>query len=128
MMERSDLDFLLTEEQAMLRDTVRSFAQEQVAPRHEAIDHAGTHPVEAVAGMAELGLFGILAPADAGGVGMGMLAHVVAVEELASAGGLAGAIACAHGIGVDALASAQSPLLGSVLGGDRFAAPAFEAR
>src|SRR6476646_4726664 len=123
-MERPDLDFLLSEEQTMLRDTVRSFAQEQVAPRHEALDHAAAHPAEVAAGMAELGLFGILAPADAGGVGMGMLAHVLAIEELAAAGGLAGAIACAHGIGLDILAAAGSPLVGALLGGESFASPA----
>jgi alkylation response protein AidB-like acyl-CoA dehydrogenase len=125
-MERPDLDFLVSEDQALLRDTVRSFGQEQVAPRHEALDHAGVHPADVVAGMADLGLFGILAPAEAGGVGMGMLAHVISIEELAAAGGLAGAILAAHGVGIDILASAGSPFAGSLLGGTSFAAPAFE--
>jgi alkylation response protein AidB-like acyl-CoA dehydrogenase len=125
-MERPDLDFLVSEDQSLLRDTVRSFAQEHVAPRHEALDHAAVHPAELAAGMAELGLFGLLAPADAGGVGMGMLANVLAIEELAAAGGLAGAILAAHGIGVDVLGSAQSPLLAGLLSGASFAAPAFE--
>jgi alkylation response protein AidB-like acyl-CoA dehydrogenase len=129
-MERSGLDVQLSEEQALLRDTVRSFAAEQIAPRHEALDHAGVHPAEIAAGMAELGLFGILAPADLGGVGMGMLAHAVAVEELGSAGGLAGAILCAHGIGLDALASAPAgtSAASALLAAGSFAAPAFEAQ
>jgi alkylation response protein AidB-like acyl-CoA dehydrogenase len=126
-MERSGLDLQLSEEQAMLRDTVRSFALEHVAPRHEALDHAAVHPAELAAGLADLGLFGILAPADQGGVGMGMLAHVVALEELSAAGGLAGGILCAHGIALDVIASAApARLQPQVLDGSAYAAPAFE--
>jgi alkylation response protein AidB-like acyl-CoA dehydrogenase len=127
-MERSGLDFQLTEEQAMLRDTVRSFAVEHVAPRHEALDHAAVFPAEIAAGLAESGLFGILAPADRGGVGMGMVAQVVATEELAASGGLAGAILCAHGVALDVIAQAAPDRLAApLLDGSSFAAPAFEA-
>lgn len=129
-MERSGLDFQLSEEQAMLRDTVRSFAAEHVAPHHEKLDHAAAHPAEVASGMAEMGLFGILASSDCGGVGMGMLAHVVAIEELACAGGLAGAILCAHGVALDVLAATpkgQGAIAG-LLDGSSFASPAFEAR
>jgi alkylation response protein AidB-like acyl-CoA dehydrogenase len=129
-MERSALDLQLSEEQTMLRDTVRSFAAEHVAPRHEALDHAAVHPGDVAAGMAELGLFGILAPSEIGGVGMGMLAHVVAVEELAAAGGVAGGILCAHGVALDAILSSDAgrDAASGLVSGERFAAPAFVAR
>ncbi len=127
-MERSDLDFLLTEDQALLAETVRGLAKDQLAPHHEHIDHAGVHPEAAVASMAETGLFGILVPADAGGVGMGMLAHVLAVSELAAGAGVAGAILAAHGIAVDALVASgkAAEQLGDLCGGTAFASLALQ--
>ena len=103
-MERSELDFALTEEQEMLRQTVRDFAEQRVRPAHEHVDHAAVHPTDLVDGLKELGLFGVLAPVDQGGAGMGFLAHVLCVEALSEAGGVMGGIVAAHGAVVDALA------------------------
>lgn len=125
-MQNSELDLALTEEQAMLRQTVRDFAAGNVAPRHEALDHAGKHPEDVVQGIAELGLFGVLAPAEAGGAGMGTLAHALAVEALGEAAGVVGAIVVAQGIVVDALARAggRDALVGELASGAKLGAPA----
>ncbi len=115
-MERSELDFALTEEQEMLRQTVRDFAEQRVRPAHEHVDHAAVHPTDLVDGLKELGLFGVLAPVDQGGAGMGFLAHVLCVEALSEAGGVMGGIVAAHGAVVDALALANPVQPSSVTG------------
>ncbi|MAG59016.1 MAG: hypothetical protein CMJ83_22235 [Planctomycetes bacterium] len=102
-MEASPLDALLNEDQAMIAQAVGELARDVVAPQHEHLDHDGTHPEELWGQIAELGLFGVFIPEDLGGAGAGFLAHAVAIETLARAAGVAGALACAQGVVVDAL-------------------------
>jgi alkylation response protein AidB-like acyl-CoA dehydrogenase len=77
------MDFQLSDEQRLLRDTVRDFARQEVAPVAEELDRTKTFPYEIVAKMGELGLMGIPFPEEYGGGGADTLSYVLAVEELA---------------------------------------------
>jgi alkylation response protein AidB-like acyl-CoA dehydrogenase len=76
------VDFELTNEQRLLRDTVRDFARQEVAPVAEELDRTKSFPYELVAKMGELGLMGIPFPEEYGGGGADTLAYALAVEEL----------------------------------------------
>ena len=77
------MDFELSDEQRLLRDTVREFARGEVAPVAEELDRTKAFPYEIVAKMGELGLMGIPFPPEYGGGGADTLAYALAVEELA---------------------------------------------
>ena len=77
------MDFELSDEQRLLRDTVRAFAREEVAPVAEELDRTKAFPYEIVAKLGELGLMGIPFPPDYGGGGADTLSYALAVEELA---------------------------------------------
>ncbi len=76
------MDFDLSDEQRLLRDTVRDFARQEVAPVAEELDRTKSFPYELVAKMGELGLMGIPFPEQYGGGGADTLAYALAVEEL----------------------------------------------
>jgi short-chain 2-methylacyl-CoA dehydrogenase len=76
------LDFDLDEEHELLRDTVRQFALEKVAPVAEELDREKRFPYELVEEMADLGLMGMTIPEEYGGGGSDTLAYAIAVEEL----------------------------------------------
>jgi short-chain 2-methylacyl-CoA dehydrogenase len=76
------MDFDLTDEQRLLRDTVRDFARKEVAPVAEELDRTKSFPYELIARMGELGLMGIPFPEQYGGGGADNLAYALAVEEL----------------------------------------------
>ncbi|NMC74832.1 MAG: acyl-CoA dehydrogenase family protein, partial [Geobacteraceae bacterium] len=76
----------LSEELKMLRDTVRSFAEEKIAPFAEEWDRKSYFPYqEAVKPMGELGFFGTVIPEQYGGNEMGWLAAMIITEEIARA-------------------------------------------
>ena len=77
------MDLDLTDEQRLLRDTVRDFARSEVAPVAEELDRTKTFPYELVAKMGALGLMGIPFPPEDGGGGADTLAYALVVEELA---------------------------------------------
>jgi alkylation response protein AidB-like acyl-CoA dehydrogenase len=77
------VDFELTDEQRLLRDTVRDFARSEVAPVAEELDRTKSFPYELVAKLGELGLMGIPFPEEYGGGGADTLSYALAVEELA---------------------------------------------
>jgi short-chain 2-methylacyl-CoA dehydrogenase len=77
------MDFGLTDEQRLLRDTVRDFARQEVAPVAEELDRTKAFPYEIVAKLGELGLMGMPFPEDYGGGGADTLSYALAVEELA---------------------------------------------
>jgi alkylation response protein AidB-like acyl-CoA dehydrogenase len=77
------MDFELSDEQRLLRDTVRDFAREEVAPVAEELDRTKSFPYEIVAKLGELGLMGIPFPGEYGGGGADTLAYALAIEELA---------------------------------------------
>jgi short-chain 2-methylacyl-CoA dehydrogenase len=76
------VDFDLTDEQRLLRDTVHDFARQEVAPAAEELDRTKAFPYELVKKMGELGLMGIPFPEQYGGGGADTLAYALAVEEL----------------------------------------------
>ncbi|HEX9795115.1 MAG TPA: acyl-CoA dehydrogenase family protein, partial [Planctomycetota bacterium] len=73
----------LTEEQELIRETVRRFAEEVIAPHARRHDEAKSFNEAAWAQMCELGLPGLPFPEEVGGAGMDTLAYIIAVEELA---------------------------------------------
>jgi short-chain 2-methylacyl-CoA dehydrogenase len=77
------VDFELREEQRLLRDTVRDFARQEIAPVAEELDGAKAFPYEIVRKMGDLGLMGIPFPEEYGGGGADTLTYALAVEELA---------------------------------------------
>ena len=77
------MDFDLDDEQRLLRDTVRDFARNEVAPVAEELDRTKSFPYELVEQMGGLGLMGIPFPAELGGGGADNLSYALAVEELA---------------------------------------------
>ena len=76
------MDFDLSDEQRLLRDTVRDFANQEVKPVAEELDRTKSFPYELVAKMGELGLMGIPFPEQYGGGGADTLTYALAVEEL----------------------------------------------
>jgi hypothetical protein len=77
------MDFQLTEQQALLRQSVREFAEAEIAPFVRAWDAAQHFPVELVPKLADLGLMGIQWPEEYGGAGMSAIDYCICVEELA---------------------------------------------
>src|SRR5215210_2463211 len=77
------MNFELTDEQRLLRDTVRDFARQEVAPAAEELDRTKAFPYELVEKMGALGLMGIPFPEEHGGGGADTLSYALAVEELA---------------------------------------------
>ena len=73
----------LSAEQKLLRDTVRDFARQEVAPVAEELDRTKSFPYEIVEKLGKLGLMGIPFPEEYGGGGADTLSYVLAVEELA---------------------------------------------
>jgi short-chain 2-methylacyl-CoA dehydrogenase len=76
------VDFDLTPEQRLLRDTVREFARQEVAPVAEELDRTKAFPYALVEKMGQLGLLGIPFPEEYGGGGADTLSYALAVEEL----------------------------------------------
>ena len=79
------MQFDLGDDVNALRDLVHRFAQERIRPRAGEIDKTNVFPAGLWRELGELGLLGITVPEEFGGAGMGYLAHVVAVEEIARA-------------------------------------------
>jgi len=75
---------ILSPEQEMIRDSVRAFARERLAPNAAQWDRDATFPREALHGLAQMGLFGIAVAEEWGGAGMDYLALALAVEEIAA--------------------------------------------
>ncbi|MEH6722411.1 MAG: isovaleryl-CoA dehydrogenase [Qipengyuania sp.] len=92
-----DFDFQLGESAEMIRDSVARFADEQIAPLAEKIDREDYFPRgELWRQMGELGLHGITVSEEDGGLGLGYLEHVIAVEEVSRASASLGLSYGAH--------------------------------
>jgi alkylation response protein AidB-like acyl-CoA dehydrogenase len=76
------LNFDLTQEQLLVRDTVREFAESRIAPVAAELDRNHRFPYELVTELAELGLMGMTVPEEYGGAGADTLSYAIAVEEL----------------------------------------------
>jgi isovaleryl-CoA dehydrogenase len=90
------MSFGLGEEIEALRDTVRRFAAERIAPLADRIDRDNGFPAHLWAEMGALGLLGMTADPEFGGTGMGYVAHVVAMEEISRASASVGLSYGAH--------------------------------
>ncbi|MGH7040368.1 MAG: acyl-CoA dehydrogenase family protein, partial [Stellaceae bacterium] len=90
------LDFGLGAEIDLLRNTVRDFAADQIAPLAAEIDRTDRFPIELWPEMGSLGLHGITVEEEYGGSGMGYLAHCVAMEEVSRASASVGLSYGAH--------------------------------
>jgi butyryl-CoA dehydrogenase len=86
------MKFELTEEQTILRDAVREFAQNEVAPRAAELDRTGEFPLDLIRQCGELGLMGVIVPEEYGGAGMDSISYCLAVEELSRCCGSTGVI------------------------------------
>jgi isovaleryl-CoA dehydrogenase len=91
-----EFDFQLGENAAMIRETVARFADERIAPLAAAIDREDRFPRELWAEMGTLGLHGITVSEEAGGLGLGYLEHVIAIEEISRASASVGLSYGAH--------------------------------
>ena len=87
---------LLTEEQTMIRDMARAFAEEQLAPHAADWDRDSTFPRAALAQMGELGLLGMLVPEAYDGAGVDHVAYALALEEIAAGDGSTSTIMSVH--------------------------------
>ncbi|MGE0328271.1 MAG: acyl-CoA dehydrogenase family protein [Polyangiaceae bacterium] len=76
------MDFQLTEEQAMLQQTAREFADREIAPKAAEFDKQARWPVEIVKQMADLGFLGMMVPTEYGGSGLDAISYVLAMEEV----------------------------------------------
>jgi hypothetical protein len=83
MLTRAHTDFL-SEEQRMIRDMAREFAQGELAPHAAAWEEAGWIPDETVAKLGELGLLGMVVPEEYGGTYSDYVAYALAMEEIAA--------------------------------------------
>ena len=79
------MDFALTEEQLMIRDAAREFAQKAIAPVAAKFDISGEFPTETIREAGELGFMGIEAPAEYGGSGLDSICYVLVMEEISAA-------------------------------------------
>ncbi|HYB08805.1 MAG TPA: acyl-CoA dehydrogenase family protein [Alphaproteobacteria bacterium] len=86
----------LSDSQAMIRDTARTFARERLAPNAAAWDREGRFPKEALAEMGHLGFLGMLLPEEWGGVGADAIAYALAIEEIAAGDGSCAGIMSVH--------------------------------
>src|SRR5262245_16262205 len=79
------MDFDLTEEQRLVRDSARDFASREIAPKAAEIDKSGRWPAEIVTKMAELGFLGVAIPSEYGGAGLDTLTYALVMEEISAA-------------------------------------------
>jgi butyryl-CoA dehydrogenase len=79
------MDYFLTEEEQMIRDTARQIAEEKIVPARHELDEKEEFPHEIIKVMAQSDLFGIYIPEEYGGLGLGTMALCVAIEEISKA-------------------------------------------
>ena len=96
MRSNTGLDFDLGETADLLRDSVRAFAADKIAPRADEIDRSNTFPRDLWPELGNLGVHGITVEEEFGGAGLGYLEHCVAMEEVSRASGAVGLSYGAH--------------------------------
>jgi hypothetical protein len=86
----------LTEDQKLLKDTIRDFCQNEIAPHVERWDEEEHCPVEVLRKMADLGLWGMTIPEEHGGAGLDTLTYTIAVEEMSRWSAAVAIAICVH--------------------------------
>lgn len=76
------MDFKFSEREELLRLTIREWAEKEITPRMEEMEKTGEFPIDLLKSMAQIGITGVITPKDYGGVDMGNLARIIALEEL----------------------------------------------
>ncbi len=76
------MDFALTEEQKLVKDTAARFADEMLKPQAAQFDQSHEHPAEACEALGELGFMGVAVPDEYGGAGMDYVSYVLAISEI----------------------------------------------
>ena len=79
------MDFELTEEQLMVRDMTRAYAEKELKPIASRMDHDSVYPQEQLKKLGEMGLMGVFVSEEFGGGGMDRIAYVAALEEISKA-------------------------------------------
>jgi len=98
------MDYTLSTEQEILRDSVRSFAENEIKPVAQELDEKEEFSFETMQKMAELGLFGIFVSEQYGGQGMDYISYIIAVEEIARVDGShAATVAAENSLGIGPL-------------------------
>ncbi len=127
-------NLMLSEEQEMIRETARKFAEDVLAPIAEEIDRASRFPKDTFGQMAELGFLGLPVDDTIGGAGMGHLAYAIALEEFARVcASTAWTLASHLSLCTNLIASAGSPeqreaFVGPLASGEVFGAFALTER
>ena len=86
------MDFDLTDEQKLIRDTARDFAAREIAPKAAELDKSGRWPTEIVKRLGELGFMGVAIPEEFGGAGLDTMSYALAMEEISAACASSGVI------------------------------------
>ena len=90
------MDFRLTEEQDMIRRTVREFAEAEIRPKVREMDEAQRFPLEIMKQLGAMGFLGVMFPPEYGGAGLGTVEYVLVIEELSRVDGSVGLSVAAH--------------------------------
>ena len=90
------MDYDLSPEHVLLRDTIREYLAKEVAPVVDRHERERRFPIEIVRHLGEMGWLGIPIPEDEGGAGMDTLAYAIAIEEIGRVWGSLGLIVAAH--------------------------------
>lgn len=90
------MDFRLTDDQQTLREQLRRFCDEVIAPLAETRDREGRFEDGLIEKLAEMGLFGLYVPESYGGAGLDVVSYIMAVDELSRACGATGILVSAH--------------------------------
>lgn len=90
------MDFLLTPEQGILRDSVKNFAEKEIQPRIKESDAKGEWPKELTQKLADMGLLGIVIPAEYSGAGYTNVDYVIILEEISKVDPSVGLVVAAH--------------------------------
>src|SRR5690348_2126300 len=88
----------LTEEQILLRDTARAFAQKELTPHAAEWDREARFPAAAIAELGRLGFMGMLVPPDYGGGGADHVGYALAIEEIAAGDGATSTIVAVNSL------------------------------
>jgi alkylation response protein AidB-like acyl-CoA dehydrogenase len=90
------LNFQMTDEQELIRESIRKFAETEIGPVCADLDEKEEFSVELTGKMGEVGLFGMVVPEEYGGQGLDYLSYIIAVEEVARVDGSQAATVAAH--------------------------------